>query len=129
MTNNKAAQVGAECYTAWTARDVDKACQYLTDEVEIVAPNGTFTGHKGYHDFMDGFVAMLTGASELTTFGDDTTALLWYHTYLTVVPTLTAAERITLSGDKIACIEITFDQMPMARAFGGKVPEHSSSAD
>jgi ketosteroid isomerase-like protein len=99
MTITKATQVAAECYAAWTGGDVNQACEYLTDDIEIVAPNGTFTGHKGYHDFMDGFVEMLTGASELTTFGNETTALLWYDTHLTVVPTLTAAERITLSPD------------------------------
>jgi hypothetical protein len=126
MTDN-ATQVAERYYAAWTGGDVDKAAKYLTEDIEIIAPNGTFTGHSGYHDFMDGFVAMLTGVSGLSTFGDDTTALLWYDTDLTVVPTLTAAERVTLTGDKISRIEITFDQMPMAQAFGGKVPAHGSS--
>lgn len=128
MTNN-ATQVATQYYAAWTGGDVNKAAGYLTNDVEIIAPNGTFTGHGGYHDFMDGFVAMLTGASELSAFGDDKTALLWYDTHLTVVPTLTAAERITLTGDKISRIEITFDQMPMAQAFSGKVPAHGNSRD
>jgi len=126
MTGSKASQVGAQCYAAWSAGDVTKAIEYIAEDVEIVAPNGTFTGHKGYHDFMDGFVEMLTGASELTAYGDDTTAVLWYDTHLKLVPTLTAAERITLSGDKIGRIEITFDQMPLAQAFGGQVPAHGS---
>jgi hypothetical protein len=128
MTNN-ATQVAKQYYAAWTAGDVSKAIEYLTEDIEIVAPNGAFTGHSGYHDFMDGFVTMLTGVSDLGTFGDDTTALLWYDTHLTVVPTLTAAERVTLTGDKISRIEITFDQMPFAQAFGGKVPAHSSSGE
>jgi hypothetical protein len=128
MTNN-ATHVAKQYYAAWTGGDVNKATEHLTEDIEIVAPNGTFTGHSGYHDFMDGFVAMLTGVSNFSTFGDDTTALLWYDTHLTVVPTLTAAERVTLTADKISRIEITFDQMPMAQAFGGKVPAHGSSGE
>jgi ketosteroid isomerase-like protein len=99
MTNSKAAQIVGQYYAAWSGGDVNKAIEYLTDDVEILAPNGTFTGPDGYHDFMDGFVAMLTGVSEFTVFGDETTALAWYDTHLAVVPTLTAAERIKLSGE------------------------------
>jgi len=42
------------------------------------------------------------------------------------VPTLTAGERLTLRDIKIARIEITFDQMPFAQAFGDKPPAHES---
>jgi ketosteroid isomerase-like protein len=124
MTHSTAAQVAADYFAAWSTKDVDKATEYITDDVEILAPNGTFSGHPGYHDFMDGFVAMLTGVSEFTVFGDDTTALVWYDTHLQPVPTLTAGERITLRDGKIARIEITFDQMPLAQAFGGQAPAH-----
>jgi hypothetical protein len=43
-----------------------------------------------------------------------------------MVPALTAGERLTLRDGKIARIEITFDQMPLAQAFGGKAPAHES---
>jgi ketosteroid isomerase-like protein len=127
MAQGKAAQIGATYFAAWSTRDVDKAAEYLTDDVEILAPNGTFRGHAGYHDFMDGFVKMVTSITEFAVFGDDETALVWYDTHLQMVPTLTAGERITLRDDKIAHIEITFDQMPLAQAFGGKVPAHEKS--
>src|SRR5215472_10609780 len=126
MTNSKAAAVGAAYFAAWSAKDVDKATEYLTDDVETIAPNGTFSRHAGYHEFMDGFVRMLTGVTEFTIFGDDTTALIWYDTHLQPVPSLTAGERITLSAGKIARIEIVFDQMPLAQAFGGKAPAHGT---
>jgi SnoaL-like domain len=80
MTNNEAATIGASYFAAWSARNVDRATEYLTDDVQIIAPNGAFTGHSGYHEFMDGFVRMLTGVTEFTIFGDDTTALIWYDT-------------------------------------------------
>jgi SnoaL-like domain len=127
--STKAATIGAEYFAAWSTGQVDKAIEHVTDNVEIIAPNGTFHGHAGYHDFMDGFVRMLTGVSEFTIFGDDTTAVAWYATHLQPVPTLVAGERITLDGDKIARIEITFDQMPLAQAFGGKAPAHDTLTD
>ncbi len=126
MTNSKAATIGAAYFTAWSAKDVNKATGYLTADVEIIAPNRTFSGHSGYHEFMDGFVRMLTGVTEFTIFGDDTTALIWYTTQLQPVPSLTAGERITLNQDKIARIEIVFDQMPLAHAFGGIAPAHDT---
>jgi SnoaL-like domain len=126
MTSNKAAAIGAGYFAAWSAGNVDRATEYLTDDVEIIAPNGRFSGHPGYHEFMDGFVRMLTGVTEFTIFGDDTTALIWYTTHLQPVPSLTAGERISLSEDKIARIEIVFDQMPLAQAFGGKAPAHDT---
>lgn len=127
MTNNKAAAIGAGYFAAWSAKDVDKATEYLADDVEIIAPNGTFSGYPGYHEFMDGFVKMLTGVTEFTVFGDDTTALMWYTTHLQPVPSLTAGERIFLREGKIARIEIVFDQMPLALAFGGKAPAHDAT--
>jgi len=126
MTPSKAAAIGAGYFAAWSAGNVDKATEYLTEDVEIMAPNGTFSGHPGDHEFMDGFVQMLTGVTEFTIFGDDTTALIWYTTHLQPVPSLTAGERITLREDKIARIEIVFDQMPLAQAFGGKAPAHDT---
>jgi len=126
MTSNTAAAIGAAYFAAWSAGNVDKATEYLTGEVEIIAPNGRFAGHSGYHEFMDGFVRMLTGVTEFTIFGDETTALIWYDTHLQPVPSLVAGERITLSAGKIARIEIVFDQMPLAQAFGGKAPAHGT---
>jgi SnoaL-like protein len=117
MTTSKAAAIGAGYFAAWSAGNVGRATEYLTDDVEIIAPNGRFSGRPGYHEFMDGFARMLTGVTEFTIFGDDTTALIWYTTHLQPVPSLTAGERISLGEDKIARIEIVFDQMPLAQAF------------
>jgi hypothetical protein len=128
MTNSKAAQVAVALVEAWAAKDVEQAIEYLTEDIEVVAPNGTFHGHTGYHEFMDGFVQMVTGVAELTAYGDDTTALVWYDTLLTPIPKLTAGERVTLRDDKVARIEIAFDQMPLAQAFGGQAPAHDSTS-
>jgi ketosteroid isomerase-like protein len=127
MTNRKAADVATDYYTAWSTKDVNQAAEYLTDDVQIVAPNGIFDGHAGFHDFMDRFAQMLTGVDEFSVFGNDTTALLWYATHLQVVPTLVAGERITVRDGKIARIEIAFDTMPLTQAFGGQAPKHESA--
>lgn len=124
MTTSKAAEVGRNYFAAWSAGKVDEAIKYVAEDVEILAPNGTFHGHSGYHEFMDGFVQMLTGTSDFTIFGDDTTAVSWYATHLKMVPTLVAGERITVTDSKIRRIDIAFDQMPLAQAFGGQVPAH-----
>src|SRR6266487_4236168 len=125
----EAAAIGAGYFAAWSAKNVDRATEYLTDDLEIIAPNGRFSGHSGYHEFMDGFVRMLTGVTEFTIFGDDTTALIWYTTHLQPVPSLTAGERISITEGKIARIEIVFDQMPLAQAFGGKAPAHDTTGE
>ncbi|HKS98108.1 MAG TPA: nuclear transport factor 2 family protein [Rugosimonospora sp.] len=127
MAGSKAAEVATEYFTAWSTKDTNKAAEYLTDDVQIVAPNGTFTGHAGFHDFMDGFAQMLTGVDEFTVFGNDGTALVWYATHLQPVPTLVAGERITLRGGKISRIDVAFDQMPLAAAFGGQAPAHDNA--
>jgi ketosteroid isomerase-like protein len=129
MSNSKAAEVAADYFIAWSTKDLAKAIEYLTDDVQIIAPNGTFSGHPGFHEFMDGFVKMLTGVSEFTAFGDDTTAVVWYATHLQPVPTLVAGERIALRDGKIARIDITFDTMPLRQAFGGQAPAHDSIDD
>ncbi|GAB0107309.1 hypothetical protein JMUB6875_63030 [Nocardia sp. JMUB6875] len=114
MATGKAIEIARDYFAAWTSKNVDKATEYLTENVEIIAPNGTFTGHQGYHAYMDGFVTMLTGVSGLTVYGDDTTALSWFDTHLHPVPTLTGAERITLTDGKISRLEVVFDQTPLA---------------
>jgi ketosteroid isomerase-like protein len=64
MAQATAAEIGAAYFAAWSTKDVDKATDHVTDDVEIVAPNGTFHGHAGYHEFMDGFVKMVTSVTE-----------------------------------------------------------------
>ena len=116
--------IGTEYFNAWSSKDVSKATEFLTDDVEVFAPNGTFTGHDGYHEFMDFFVGLVTHVDDFVIHGDDQTATVWYNTHLQMVDSLVAGELLTLRGDKIARINITFDQMPLAQAFGGSAPEH-----
>ncbi|NWL26747.1 nuclear transport factor 2 family protein [Paenarthrobacter ureafaciens] len=126
MTQNAAAQIATAYFEAWTSKNVDEATQFLTEDIVITAPNGTFSGHAGFHAFMDGFVKMLTGVSDFTVFGDETTAVAWYNTHLQPVPSLVAGERVTVTDGKISRIDITFDQMPLAQAFGGAAPAHDA---
>lgn len=128
MSNGKAVTLATDYFQAWTSGDVTKALEFVADNAVIEAPNGSFNGHSGYHDFMDGFVQMLDGADDLSVFGDDNTAVLWYSTHLKPVPTLVAGERIQFTDDKITRIDITFDTAPLAQAFGGEAPSHGDNS-
>ncbi|MDL5159820.1 nuclear transport factor 2 family protein [Actinomycetospora termitidis] len=116
MNTTRATEIATSYFTAWSSGDTDTAASYLVDDVVISAPSGEFHGHDGFHRFMDRFVTMLTGVSGFTAYGDDSTAVLWYETHLTPVPTLPAGERITVDGDRITRIDITFDRLPMTQA-------------
>jgi hypothetical protein len=71
---------------------------------------------------------MLASVSNFAAYGDDTTALTFYDTHLKPIPTLTAGEKITLRGDKIAHIDMVFDTKSMREAFGGgKLPPTPNS--
>lgn len=114
MAENTAVSVGADYFAAWTSKDSEAATSYLADDVEILSSSGNFVGQAGWHEFMDGFIGMLTNVSDLTIFGDDTTAVLYYTSHLAPVPNLTTGERITLREGKIARLELTFDVTPFA---------------
>lgn len=119
-----AVEIGTAYFNAWSTKNVDKAVEYTTEDVEIIGPNGTYTGHEGVHQFLDFFVSLITSVDDFTIHGDDGTATVWYDTHLTPVPSLPAGELLTIRDGKIAQIKITFDQTPLAQAFGGEAPDH-----
>ncbi|MCQ4125246.1 nuclear transport factor 2 family protein [Rhodococcus erythropolis] len=117
-SKNTGLQLARDYFAAWSSGDVDGTLKFLADDISGTAPNGDFAGHDGYRDFIGGFLQMLTGTSNVTAFGDDTTAVMIYETHLKPVPTLVVAERLTIKDDKITSIEMTFDQTPLTKAFG-----------
>ena len=53
-------------HQAWTGGDVDRALTYVSDYVRCFAPDENVTTKGDWHDYLAGFVPMLTGAPEST---------------------------------------------------------------
>ena len=63
---------------------------------------------------MDGFVRMLTGVTEFTIFGDDTTAVLFYYPHTANTSDAPTAECFTVADGKIIRSVLVFDRPSFA---------------
>ena len=119
MTAPSAAQKVAEDYVrAWTGRDVDKALSLLADNVVCEAPNGTFEGIDGLHQFLEPFVSTITSATVIDVLGNDTQAAAVYVTNTQFLKDFRGMDCITVEGGKITHMVSHFDLLPMAKAGG-----------
>ncbi len=77
---NPALDVALAYFHAWTGHDLDKAMEYVADDIVCDAPAGRLEGAAAYRGFMDPFIQMLTGSELLAAFGDDEKAVVVYDT-------------------------------------------------
>jgi ketosteroid isomerase-like protein len=103
-------------YHAWTGHDLDLAMSYVADDIVCDAPAGRLTGAAAYRAFMGPFVQLLSGATLLAAFGDDTTAVTVYDTQTMPVPSAPGAECVTVADGKITRSRFIFDRLPFDAA-------------
>ncbi|MGZ4443745.1 MAG: nuclear transport factor 2 family protein [Nocardioidaceae bacterium] len=102
-------------YQAWTSHDLDTAMTYIADDIVCDAP-ARLKGTAAYRAFMTPFSQILTSATLIAAFGDDTTALAMYDTETVPVPNAPGAECVTVVDGKITHSRFLFDRAPFDAA-------------
>ena len=111
-----ALDVALAYFHAWTGHDLDKAMEYVADDIVCDAPAGRLEGAAAYRGFMDPFIQMLIGSELLAAFGDDEKAVVVYDTETVLVSSAPAAEWVTVRDGKIAYSRFIFDRAPFDAA-------------
>lgn len=105
-------------YEAWTSQNFDKAMLYIADDIVCQSPAGPIHGAAAFRAFMEPFSTTVTNSTLLSSFGDDTTALLMYDTVTAPVPHAPGAELHTVANGRITHLHLIFDRLPFAKARG-----------
>jgi len=115
-TTSPALRTALAYFEAWTGRDLDKALEYIAEDVVCDAPAGRLEGRAAYQAFMRPFVQILTGSELIAAFGDEKTAVLVYDTATVPVASAPAAECVTVTGGLITYNRFIFDRAPFDAA-------------
>jgi ketosteroid isomerase-like protein len=117
-TTSPALRTALAYYHAWTGHDLDQAMNYIAGDIVCDASSGRLEGRAAYRGFMAPFVQILTGATLIAAFGDDTTALIMYDTETVPVKSAPGAECVTVADGKITYSRFIFDRAPFDAARG-----------
>jgi ketosteroid isomerase-like protein len=115
-STSRALEVALAYFHAWTDHDLDKAMEYVADDMVCDAPAGRLEGAAAYRGFMGPFVQILTGSQIIAAFGNDEQAVVVYDTQTVPVKTAPAAECVTVTNGKITYSRFIFDRAPFDAA-------------
>jgi ketosteroid isomerase-like protein len=115
-STSPALEVALAYFHAWTAHDLDKAMEYVADDMVCDAPAGRLEGAAAFRGFMGPFVQILTGSQLIAAFGNDEQAVVVYDTETVPVKTAPAAECVTVREGKITYSRFIFDRAPFDAA-------------
>ncbi|MDQ8754811.1 nuclear transport factor 2 family protein [Sphingosinicella sp. LHD-64] len=115
-TTSPALQVAMAYYEAWRNRDHATAMKVVADNVVSETPFGTVEGAAALHKGESEFAHILTGATLVSAFGDENTALLMYYTHTQPVPSVLSSKHFTVENGKIIGLKGVFDKT----AFGAQ---------
>ena len=115
-TTSPALRTALAYFQAWTSHDLDKAMEYIADDIVCDAPAGRLEDREAYLGFMRPFVQILTGSALIAAFGDDTTAVVVYDTKTVPVASAPAAECVIVTDGKITYNRFIFDLAPFDAA-------------
>ena len=115
-TTSPALRTWLAYFQAWTSHDLDKAMNYIADNIVCDPPGGRLEGANAYRGFLGPLVQNLTGAHMIAAFGDDQTALVMYDTQTVPVKDAPGAECVTVTDGKITNSRLVFDQAPFDAA-------------
>jgi hypothetical protein len=109
-------QIALAYHRAWSDHDLDRAMEYVAENIVCDAPAGRIDGAEAYRAFMGPFVKMLKGTKLLAAFGDDATAMVMYDTRTALVESAPGAEWVTVKSGKITYSRFLFDRLPFEEA-------------
>jgi hypothetical protein len=107
-----ALRVALAYHEAWISQDIDRALQFLADDIVCDAPAGRIEGIEAYRSFIEPFAKQLLGTSMIGAFGDDEQAMIMYDTTTTVVQSAPGAECVTVRDGRITYSRFIFDRVP-----------------
>lgn len=94
---------------AWTSHDLDRAAQYLADEVIFDGPLQQSTGKTPYLEGLKKLSEAVERVEILAAFGDDEKALLMYDLYTGPFGKLTCAKCLEIREGRIERDTLAFD--------------------
>ena len=112
-TTSPALRTALAYFHAWTSHDLDKAMEYIAENIVCDAPAGRLEGREAYLGFMRPFVQILTGSELLAAFGDEKTAVVVYDTATVPVASAPATKSSSLATSTSAPWPVT---MPVRRS-------------
>jgi ketosteroid isomerase-like protein len=115
-STSPALEVALAYFHAWTGHDLDRAMEYVADDMVCDAPAGRLEGAAAYRGFMGPFVQILTGSQLIAAFGNEEQAVVVYDTETVPVKTAPAAECVTVREGKITYSRFIFDRAPFDAA-------------
>jgi ketosteroid isomerase-like protein len=115
-STSPALEVALAYFHAWTGHDLDRAMEYVADDMVCDAPAGRLEGAAAFRGFMGPFVQILTGSQLIAAFGNDEQAVVVYDTETVPVKTAPAAECVTVTNGKITYSRFIFDRAPFDAA-------------
>ena len=115
-STSPALDVALAYHQAWTSHDLEKAMNYIADDIVCDAPAGRLEGAAAYRDFMGPFVQILTGSELVAAYGDDAKAVVVYDTETVPVKSAPGAECVTVQAGKIIHSLFIFDRAPFDAA-------------
>jgi hypothetical protein len=118
MTDNAspALEVALAYHNAWKNHDHENGAMPLVAEsVVSETPFGNLEGAEALRDSEASFAGMLTGATMIASYGDETTALLLYYTHTHPVPSVLSAKYFVVENGKIVQIKALFDKSVFAQ--------------
>ncbi|MEO7001208.1 MAG: nuclear transport factor 2 family protein [Ktedonobacterales bacterium] len=121
MTESNTPVAIARAFTqAWTGNDMERAADYLAEEIVFDGPMGHVEGKKAYIESLKGLIGYMgiTGAQIVVAFGDGAQALLMYELNTTVYGALTCAKLLTFHNGKIQRDRLTFDSYVIRKGQG-----------
>ena len=121
-TPSQPIEIALAYHRAWTARDMDLAMKYVSEDVACDTPQGRLTGAEALRTFMEPFAATLSSSQLLAAYGDESSSVLIYDTANPAVASAPAAELYRVHDGRITALRIVFDRLPFALARGEVVP-------
>jgi ketosteroid isomerase-like protein len=115
-STSPALEVALAYFHAWTGHDLDRAMEYVADDMVCDAPAGRLEGAAAFRGFMGPFVQILTGSQLIAALGNDEQAVVVYDTETVPVKTAPAAECVTVREGKITYSRFIFDRAPFDAA-------------
>jgi SnoaL-like domain len=109
--NSPALKIALAYFEAWKNLDhTEGAMKYVADGIVNETPFGTTEGADALRDGEAGFAQMLTGATMVAAYGDETTALLMYYTHTHPAPNVLSAKYFVVEDGKIVSMKALFDK-------------------
>lgn len=103
-------EVAMSYFDAWRNRDHATAMKVVADNVVNESPFGTTEGGEALHKGETEFANILTGATLVSAFGDEKTALLMYYTHTQPVANVLSSKHFTVENGKITALKAVFDK-------------------